>query len=100
MLCELRVRDFAIIDALDLEFAPGLNVLTGETGAGKSIIVDALTAALGADPELAAAFARLTPGRQRSYVIHLNAAKKPETRVARLAAFRGHILAGKGAQER
>ena len=59
-----------------------------------------LTAALGTDPELAAAFARLTPGRQRSYVIHLNAAKKPETRVARLAAFRGHILAGKGAQER
>lgn len=59
-----------------------------------------LTAALGADPELAAAFARLTPGRQRSYVINLNAAKKSETRVARLAAFRGHILAGKGAQER
>lgn len=59
-----------------------------------------LTAALGTDPELAAAFARLTPGRQRSYVINLNAAKKSETRVARLAAFRGHILAGKGAQER
>ena len=32
MLTELRVRDFAIIDSLDLEFAPGLNVLTGETG--------------------------------------------------------------------
>lgn len=59
-----------------------------------------LTSALGTDPELAAAFARLTPGRQRSYVINLNAAKKSETRVARLAAFRGHILAGKGAQER
>ncbi|MFN3705248.1 MAG: DNA repair protein RecN [Thermoflexales bacterium] len=47
MLCELRVRDFAIIDALDLEFASGLNVLTGETGAGKSIIVDCIALLLG-----------------------------------------------------
>ncbi len=47
MLTELRVRDFAIIDALDLEFAPGLNVLTGETGAGKSIIVDCIALLLG-----------------------------------------------------
>jgi DNA repair protein RecN (Recombination protein N) len=47
MLTELRVRDFAIIDSLDLEFAPGLNVLTGETGAGKSIIVDCIALLLG-----------------------------------------------------
>lgn len=47
MLTELRVRDFAIIDALDVEFAPGLNVLTGETGAGKSIIVDCIALLLG-----------------------------------------------------
>jgi DNA repair protein RecN (Recombination protein N) len=47
MLTELRVRDFAIIDALDLEFAKGLNVLTGETGAGKSIIVDCIALLLG-----------------------------------------------------
>lgn len=47
MLIELRVRDFAIIDALDLEFAQGLNVLTGETGAGKSIIVDCIALLLG-----------------------------------------------------
>jgi DNA repair protein RecN (Recombination protein N) len=47
MLTELHVRDFAIIDALDLEFAPGLNVLTGETGAGKSIIVDCIALLLG-----------------------------------------------------
>jgi uncharacterized protein YdeI (YjbR/CyaY-like superfamily) len=59
-----------------------------------------LTLALDADPELAEAFARLTPGRQRSYVIVLSGAKKPETRAARILKLRDHILAGKGAQER
>ncbi|MDR7484251.1 MAG: DNA repair protein RecN [Armatimonadota bacterium] len=48
MLLELRVLDFAVVEALSMEFGPGLTMLTGETGAGKSIIVDALTAALGA----------------------------------------------------
>ena len=47
MLTELRVRDFAIIDALNVEFTDGLNVLTGETGAGKSIIVDSIALLLG-----------------------------------------------------
>ncbi|MEJ2697795.1 MAG: DNA repair protein RecN [Candidatus Sulfobium sp.] len=47
MLRELRIRNLAIIDDLTVRFAPGLNVLTGETGAGKSIIVDALGLALG-----------------------------------------------------
>ena len=56
--------------------------------------------ALGSDPELANAFHGLTPGRQRSYVINLNSAKKPETRRARIVRFRDKILAGKGATER
>ncbi|MEP7087418.1 MAG: DNA repair protein RecN [Gemmatimonadota bacterium] len=47
MLTELRIRNFAIIDSLTLPLAPGFNVLTGETGAGKSIIVGALGFLLG-----------------------------------------------------
>ena len=61
---------------------------------------DELVEALDADPELAEAFHNLTPGRQRSYVIHLRSAKKAETRIARIVACRGKILAGKGAMER
>lgn len=51
MLLELTIVDFAIIDRLQLTLAPGFNVLTGETGAGKSIIIDAVSLLLGAKPE-------------------------------------------------
>ncbi len=47
MLRTLSIRDFVIVDTLDLDFAQGFSVLTGETGAGKSILVDALALALG-----------------------------------------------------
>ena len=47
MLTELHIQNFAIIDRLDLEFGPGLVILTGETGAGKSIIMDALDNLMG-----------------------------------------------------
>jgi DNA repair protein RecN (Recombination protein N) len=47
MLAHLSIRDIVLIDRLDLAFAPGLTVLTGETGAGKSILLDAFSLALG-----------------------------------------------------
>ena len=46
-LTELQIRNFAIIDRLHLRFHGGLNILTGETGAGKSIIIDAIGLLLG-----------------------------------------------------
>jgi len=53
MLQELRIRNFAIIDDLQINFSPGLNIMTGETGAGKSIIIGAMSLILGdrASPE-------------------------------------------------
>jgi len=47
MLCRLTIRDFVLVDRLELEFKAGFGALTGETGAGKSILVDALAFALG-----------------------------------------------------
>lgn len=51
MLQSLSIRDFVIVSQLDLEFEAGFTVLTGETGAGKSILIDALSLALGARAE-------------------------------------------------
>src|SRR5690242_21144941 len=48
MLRELRIRNFAVAEALTVPFAPGFNVLTGETGAGKSIVVDTILLVTGA----------------------------------------------------
>ncbi|MDW8395022.1 MAG: DNA repair protein RecN [Anaerolineae bacterium] len=85
MLSELHIRDFAIIEALDLEFAPGFNVLTGETGAGKSIILDCISLLIGdrAEPTMvrAGAQAALVEG-----VFALNDALRPSVEAA-LAEF-------------
>lgn len=47
MLKSLHVENFALIDKIDVEFGPGLNIITGETGAGKSILIDALGSTIG-----------------------------------------------------
>src|SRR5437764_9011129 len=54
MLVELSVENYAVIDHVAVEFGPGLNLLSGETGAGKSILIDALSLLLGdkASPEM------------------------------------------------
>lgn len=64
------------------------------------VLPEELSEALESDPDLAEAFEALTPGRQISYVIHLNGAKKPETRYARIEKCRERILAGKGLNDR
>ena len=64
MLHEIHIQNYAVIDSLTVEFAPGLNLLSGETGSGKSILVDALGLALGgrASPEV------IRSGQERALV--------------------------------
>jgi DNA repair protein RecN (Recombination protein N) len=62
MLCSLVIRNFVVVEALDIEFDAGLTVLTGETGAGKSILLDALGLLLGDRFELR----QLRPGAERA----------------------------------
>jgi uncharacterized protein YdeI (YjbR/CyaY-like superfamily) len=59
-----------------------------------------LAEALDTDPQFAEAFVTLTPGRQRSYVLHLSTTANPTTRMARIERFREKVLAGKGWNER
>jgi uncharacterized protein YdeI (YjbR/CyaY-like superfamily) len=74
--------------------------LQAPRAAGEIDLPDELIDALDVDPELAEAFAALTPGRQRSYVIHLTSTTVAATRFARIAKCRDKIRAGKGFNER
>ncbi len=83
MLTHLRVRHFAIIDQLEVGFGPGLNVVTGETGAGKSILVSALQLVLGAKarPEM------VRTGAERAEVEALFDIREDAAARARLSAM-------------
>ena len=104
----IRLTDNAQVAAMQTIIRSYLNEAMGYAEAGikppkdesKVELPEELVEALESDPELAEAFHNLTPGRQKSYVINLNSAKKSETRMSRIAKFRNHILAGKGATER
>ncbi len=83
MLEFLRVRAFAIIDELEVHFASGLNVLTGETGAGKSILVEALHLVLGGRAQADS----VRTGAEEAEVQALFRPRDPATTDARLAAL-------------
>ncbi|MDD4122404.1 MAG: DNA repair protein RecN [Eubacteriales bacterium] len=53
MISHIRIKDFALIDTVELDFYEGLNIITGETGAGKSIIIEAVSLALGSRADTA-----------------------------------------------
>lgn len=80
MLTALSIRDVVLIEALDLDFAAGLGVLTGETGAGKSILLDALGLALGARGDTAL----VRHGAKQAAVTAIFTAPAPDGPVARL----------------
>jgi len=77
MLCNLNIKDLAVVESLDLELDQGLTVLTGETGAGKSILLTALGLALGERAD--SGFIR--PGASRAEInLEFSLADAPETR--------------------
>jgi len=84
MLRTLRIRDLVIVDDLTVEFGPGLNLLTGETGAGKSILIDALGWIAGARAERSS----IRSGRERATVEALFEID-PASSAARWAAEQG-----------
>jgi DNA repair protein RecN (Recombination protein N) len=95
MLEELRIRNFAIIDNLELTFADGLNVITGETGAGKSIIIDAVELLLGGKAD--ATFVRA--GEEKALIEGVFALTEQASTAIIPILEREDLLAGESAPE-
>lgn len=89
MLAELDIRDFAIVDRLRVALLPGLNVITGETGAGKSIVIDAVSSILGG--KTAAEYLRT--GSDQAHVEGVFALTEQEANDELLAVLADHGLA-------
>nr|HMN23653.1 AAA family ATPase [Ignavibacteriaceae bacterium] len=64
MLKTLEIKDYALIDHINVEFGKGLNIITGETGAGKSILIDAMSLLLGERASMEV----IRKGSQKSFV--------------------------------
>jgi uncharacterized protein YdeI (YjbR/CyaY-like superfamily) len=104
----VRLTDSAAVGAMEPILLSYLAEAKGYAAAGIRApkeedgieLPDELVEALDSDPELAEAFHKLTPGRQKSYVFGLNSAKKSETRWSRIAGYRDKIIAGKSALDR
>ena len=86
MLVALAIRDIVLIDRLAIDFAPGMTVLTGETGAGKSILLDALSLALGGRGDSALVRHGAGQGRATSRRSSTSRADHPVRRAARATA--------------
>lgn len=104
----IKFSDAAQVKSLQKKIEAFLEVAKTQAAEGKRpkrkpasfTLPDELVAALADDSALAKAFNKLTPGRQRSYVLNLESAKQVSTRLARIEKFRPKIMASKGATER
>lgn len=96
---QVRTREAVVLSYLAEAMGYARAGIRAAREASEIELPEELVDALDGDPDMSEAFAALTPGRQKSYVIALASAKASATRVARVAKFRGKILQGKGANE-
>jgi DNA repair protein RecN (Recombination protein N) len=97
MLCELRVQNLLLIERAELQFAEGLNVLTGETGAGKTVLAQALDLLMGGTPSGRSKARVVRPGAETAYVEGVFAV--PDDMQAEIQALLPESLAEQAAED-
>ena len=97
MLCELRVQNLLLIERAELQFADGLNVLTGETGAGKTVLAQALDLLMGGTPSGRSKARIVRPGAETAYVEGVFSA--PEDMRAEIRALLPEALADQAGED-